>query len=59
MQFVGRILRPVPGKTRVIVHDYVDVAVPVLARMFDERAIGYKSLGFDTSRRSRRSPAAR
>jgi superfamily II DNA or RNA helicase len=57
VQFVGRILRPVPGKTRVVVHDYVDAAVPVLARMFDERAIGYKSLGFDPPRRPRRSPA--
>ena len=46
VQYVGRILRPTPGKTRVIVHDYVDVEVPVLARMYNERVRGYASLGF-------------
>lgn len=52
VQYVGRILRPTPTKSRVIVHDYVDVQVPVLARMFAERVRAYASLGFQT-------PAAR
>ena len=47
VQYVGRILRPTPTKTRVVVHDYVDVHVPVLARMHDERRRAYASLGFD------------
>jgi superfamily II DNA or RNA helicase len=47
VQHVGRILRPLPGKTDVIVHDYIDVLVPVLARMYQERARGYASLGFE------------
>jgi superfamily II DNA or RNA helicase len=46
VQYVGRILRPTPDKARVVVHDYVDVEVPVLARMYRERARGYMSLGF-------------
>jgi superfamily II DNA or RNA helicase len=46
VQYVGRILRPTPNKARVVVHDYVDVEVPVLARMYRERARGYTNLGF-------------
>ncbi len=46
VQYVGRVLRPTPDKARVVVHDYVDVEVPVLARMYSERARGYMSLGF-------------
>ena len=56
VQYVGRILRSTPGKARVIVHDYVDVEVPVLARMYNERIRGYANLGFHAPR-SPRSPA--
>jgi superfamily II DNA or RNA helicase len=52
VQYVGRILRATPGKTLVIVHDYVDVEVPVLARMFTERARAYANLGFPTPKRA-------
>jgi superfamily II DNA or RNA helicase len=47
VQCVGRVLRPTDTKTRVEVHDYVDVRVPVLARMHGERRRAYASLGFD------------
>ena len=47
VQYVGRVLRPVDGKVRVEVHDYVDVRVPVLARMHARRLSAYASLGFD------------
>ena len=50
VQYVGRILRPAPGKTDVIVHDYVDVLSPVLARMYLQRAHGYAALGFHAPR---------
>ncbi len=50
VQYVGRILRPVEGKTRVEVHDYVDGGVPVLARMHSRRLPAYASLGFDVGR---------
>ena len=45
-QCVGRILRPAPAKQDVVVHDYVDTLVPVLARMYRERMKGYATLGF-------------
>jgi superfamily II DNA or RNA helicase len=54
VQCVGRILRPTVTKTRVEVHDYVDVRVPVVARMHDERRAAYAILGFDLPRRPRR-----
>jgi hypothetical protein len=47
VQCVGRVLRPTNTKTRVEVHDYVDVRVPVLARMHHERRRAYQSLGFN------------
>jgi superfamily II DNA or RNA helicase len=51
VQYVGRILRPTPSKTGVVVHDYVDVEVPVLANMYSERVRGYASLGFHAPKR--------
>ena len=47
IQYVGRVLRPIDGKARVEVHDYVDARVPVLARMHGKRFAAYASLGFD------------
>jgi hypothetical protein len=46
VQYVGRLLRPVAGKSLVEVHDYVDVRIPVLARMHRKRLASYASLGF-------------
>jgi len=47
VQYVGRILRPTDSKSKVEVHDYVDVNVPVLARMHAKRLPAYATLGFD------------
>jgi superfamily II DNA or RNA helicase len=30
LQYLGRVLRPAPGKEKAIVYDYVDVKVDVL-----------------------------
>ena len=45
-QYAGRLHRLHPGKQEVIVYDYVDDSVPVLARMSSKRVKGYKSLGY-------------
>jgi superfamily II DNA or RNA helicase len=50
VQYVGRIVRPHPGKTTAQVHDYHDVNVPVLAHSLNRRAPGYTSLGFPDPR---------
>ena len=47
VQYVGRVLRQTETKSRVEVHDYVDVNVPVLARMHAKRLTAYAGLGFD------------
>ncbi|MBI4397277.1 MAG: DEAD/DEAH box helicase family protein [Elusimicrobia bacterium] len=47
IQYIGRIMREVPGKTWVEVYDYVDVQVPVLKHMFFRRQRTYKYLGFN------------
>ena len=45
-QYVGRLHREHQGKSEVVVHDYVDPAVPILARMAAKRQLGYRSLGY-------------
>jgi len=47
VQYVGRILRPTDSKIRVEVHDYVDILIPTLVRMHNERPTAYASLGFE------------
>jgi hypothetical protein len=34
-------------KRMVIIYDYVDVYVPVLAKMYERRCKGYRSLGYE------------
>ena len=50
VQYVGRILRPHPGKASAEVHDYHDPATGVLASSLAKRAPGYTSLGFPDPR---------
>lgn len=50
VQYVGRILRVTEEKRDIEVHDYVDVGVPVLARMQAKRRPGFETLGFTVPR---------
>lgn len=45
-QYIGRIHRQHTGKADVLVVDYVDSGVPVLARMAAKRRAGYRTLGY-------------
>ncbi len=48
VQYVGRILRPTDTKLRVEVHDYLDIFIPALVRMHNERRKAYTTLGFES-----------
>ncbi|MGD9506394.1 MAG: DEAD/DEAH box helicase [Syntrophobacteraceae bacterium] len=43
IQYVGRILRPAPGKSRAVIFDYTDIHVGVLAHSAKERRKVYAS----------------
>ena len=45
-QYAGRLHRLCEGKREVRIYDYVDLEVPMLARMFDRRCRGYEALGY-------------
>jgi superfamily II DNA or RNA helicase len=51
-QYVGRLHRDHQGKRDVIVYDYVDALVPVLARMAVRRQRGHRALGYSIDERS-------
>ena len=46
VQYSGRLHRRYQGKREVRIYDYVDRNVPMLARMFDKRMRGYRSMGY-------------
>ena len=49
-QYAGRLHREYYGKTEVIIYDYLDAAVPVLARMHGKRLKGYAAQGYEVER---------
>jgi superfamily II DNA or RNA helicase len=46
VQYVGRALRSHEDKSSVRVHDYVDIQVPILRKMYAKREKTYRSLRF-------------
>jgi superfamily II DNA or RNA helicase len=48
-QYAGRLHRLNDAKREVIIYDYVDMRVPVLARMAAKRRLGYQSIGYKIS----------
>ncbi len=51
-QYAGRLHRLHAAKREVIIYDYVDTAVPMLARMANKRLAGYRALGYDVADRA-------
>ena len=45
-QYAGRLHRLYEAKKQVIIYDYADLYVPVLARMYRRRKAGYKRMGY-------------
>lgn len=48
-QYVGRLHRLHENKKEVLVYDYADLLVPMLARMYKKRLAGYSALGYVVS----------
>ena len=46
-QYAGRLHRLNANKKEVIIYDYVDFQVPVLAKMYARRRTGYKAIGYE------------
>jgi superfamily II DNA or RNA helicase len=47
VQYAGRLHRSCPGKKEVRIFDYVDEEPTMLARMFEKRLRGYRSIGYE------------
>ncbi len=45
-QYVGRLHRLYEGKREVVVYDYADLNVPMLAKMFSRRCRAYEAVGY-------------
>ncbi|MFH1118075.1 MAG: restriction endonuclease subunit R, partial [Pseudomonadota bacterium] len=50
-QYAGRLHRLHAAKKEVIIYDYADLQVPVLARMYERRRAGYRAIGYELDSR--------
>jgi superfamily II DNA or RNA helicase len=46
-QYAGRLHRLNASKKEVVIYDYVDFDIPVLAKMYARRRVGYKAIGYE------------
>jgi superfamily II DNA or RNA helicase len=46
-QYAGRLNRLAEGKTEVVIYDYADLQVPMLARMHERRLRGHRAMGYE------------
>jgi superfamily II DNA or RNA helicase len=46
-QYAGRLHRLHDMKREVVIYDYADLEVPILAKMFERRRRGYKAIGYE------------
>ena len=47
IQYLGRVLRPAPGKEQATIYDYVDGECSVLMSAYRSRRKEYKKLGWE------------
>ncbi|OGG05130.1 MAG: restriction endonuclease subunit R [Candidatus Glassbacteria bacterium RIFCSPLOWO2_12_FULL_58_11] len=47
VQYSGRLHRFHENKKKAIIYDYADMEIPMLARMFEKRVKGYRSIGYE------------
>ncbi|MCF8145896.1 MAG: DEAD/DEAH box helicase [Deltaproteobacteria bacterium] len=46
-QYAGRLHRNHEGKSEVIIFDYADLNIPMLAKMYERRRVGYRNIGYE------------
>ncbi len=46
-QYAGRLHRTHYAKNEVVIYDYADLEVPMLARMYERRSRGYRAIGYE------------
>lgn len=46
VQYAGRLNRPHPGKSKLLIYDYADTNVPMLGGMHRRRLAAYRKIGF-------------
>jgi superfamily II DNA or RNA helicase len=56
-QYVGRLHRLHDNKRVVQVYDYVDLHVPMLARMYERRLKGYAAIGYTIAHSAAEQPS--
>lgn len=56
-QYAGRLHRLNTTKKEVIIYDYVDFQIPVLAKMYARRRTAYKGIGYEIAMSESQSPA--
>ncbi|MCC6187704.1 MAG: DEAD/DEAH box helicase [Anaerolineales bacterium] len=57
-QYAGRLHRLNAAKREVIIYDYVDFDVPMLAKMYSRRRTGYKAIGYEVVLPETKPPTA-
>ena len=57
-QYAGRLHRLNAAKSEVIIYDYVDFEVPMLAKMYSRRRAGYKTIGYQVVSPEKKRPTA-
>jgi superfamily II DNA or RNA helicase len=46
-QYAGRLHRLHEGKSEAVIFDYADLNVPMLAKMYERRRVGYRDIGYE------------